>query len=78
MIELTLITLMNTMAPRYCHYKRSGLNDTKATLLAYSEMHEKYKPKEIQNAVRNGIALETVAVAMVATTCPMDAIRDND
>lgn len=78
MIELSLISLLNTMAPRYCHYKASGLSDTKSTLLAYSEMHEKYTPKQIQTAVRGGKSLETVAVAIVATTCPLDAIRKND
>ena len=78
MIELSLITLMNTMAPRYCEYKRSGLNDTKATLLAYSEMHDQYPSKSIRKAVRDGVGLEAIAVAMVATTCPLDAIKDND
>ena len=78
MIELSLITLMNTMAPRYCHYKKSGFDDTKATLLAYSEMHEKYTPKQIQGAVRAGVAIKTVAIAMVATTCPLDALPSNE
>lgn len=75
MIELTLITLLQTMAPRYCHYKKSGFDDTKATLLAYSEMHEKYDGNDIRNAVRNGKGLQQIAVAMVATTCPLEAIK---
>ncbi len=75
MIELTLITLLNTMAPRYCHYKRSGFDDTKSTLLAYSEMHDKYRSVDIRKAVRDGRALKEIAVAMVATTCPMDALK---
>lgn len=75
MIELSLITLLNTMAPRYCHYKKSGFDDTKATLLAYSEMHDKYNSSSIRKAVRDGKALEQIAVAMVATTCPLEAIK---
>ena len=78
MIELTLATLLNTMAPRYCHYKSTGFDDTRATLLAYSEMHEQYSPQEIQGVVRDGRGLSTMAVAIVATTCPIDALRSND
>ena len=75
MIELTLITLLQTMAPRYCHYKKSGFDDTKSTLLAYSEMHDKYRSSDIRKAVRDGRGLKEIAVAMVATTCPMDALK---
>lgn len=78
MIELSLITLLNSMAPRYCDYKRSGLNDTKATLLSYSEMHDKYPSAAIRKAVLNGRGLEAIAVAMVATTCPLEAVKKND
>lgn len=77
MIELSLITLLHTMAPRYCHYKKSGFDDTKATLLAYSEMHDVYSSSSIRKAVRDGKALKQVAIAMVATTCPIDALRKN-
>ena len=75
MIELSLITLLNSMAPRYCDYKKNGFDDTKATLLAYSEMHDKYDSRQIRNAVRNGKALEQIAVAMVVTTCPLQAVK---
>jgi len=75
MIELSLITLLNTMAPRYCHYKKSGFDDTKATLLAYSEMHDKYRPTDIRKVIRSGKGLKEIAVAMVATTCPLDAVK---
>lgn len=78
MIELSLMTLLNTMAPRYCVHKASGLNDTKSTLIAYSEMHDLYDSSEIRRVIRDGVAMEQMAVAMIATTCPLDAIRDND
>jgi len=70
MIELTLVTLLQTMAPRYCHYKKSGFDDTKATLLAYSEMHDQYKPSAIRQVVRDGKGFEAIAIGLVATTCP--------
>ena len=76
MIELTLITLLNSMAPRFCHYKKSGFDTTKATLLAYSEMHDKYKSTDIRKVVRNGKGLQQIAVAMVATTCPVEALKN--
>lgn len=78
MIELSLVTLLNTMAPRYCDYKRSGFDDTKATLLAFSDMHKKYRADDIHKTVRDGKGLKAMAVAMVATTCPLDALKNNE
>ena len=75
MIELTLITLLQTMAPRYCHYKKSGFDDTKSTLLAFSEMHDKYNTSDIRHVVREGKGFEQIAVAIVATTCPQAALQ---
>ena len=75
MIELTLITLLNNMAPRFCHYKKSGFDTTKATLLAYSEMHDKYKPTDIRRVVRDDRGLKEIAVAMAITSCPLDAAK---
>lgn len=78
MIELSLITLLNSMAPRFCEYKKQGFDTTKATLLAYSNMHDKYKSSEIRRVIKNGTGLKQIAVAMVATTCPLDALKNND
>ena len=75
MIELTLIALLDSMAPRFCHYKKSGLDTTKATLLAYSEMHDKYKSSDIRRVVEDGKGLNQIAVAIIATTCPIDALQ---
>lgn len=70
MIELSLLTLLNTMAPRFCEYKSQGMDDTKSTLLAYSDMHEKYPPKAIRKAVSEGRGLKEIAVATVLLNCP--------
>lgn len=75
MIELTLITLLNNMAPRFCYHKKAGLDTTKSTLLAYSEMHDKYNSSDIRRVVKDGRGLQQIAVAMVATTCPIDALQ---
>lgn len=70
MIELSLLTLLNTMAPRFCEYKSRGMDDTKSTLLAYSDMHDKYPPKAIRKAVEKGRGLKEIAIATVLLNCP--------
>ena len=70
MIELSLLTLLNTMAPKFCDYKRLGYDDTKSTLLAYSDMHDKYPAKAIRGAVENGRGIKEIAVATVLLNCP--------
>ena len=70
MIELSLLTLLNTMAPRFCEYKSQGMDDTKATLLAYSDMHDKYSREQIRGAVIDGKGLKEIAVATVLLNCP--------
>ena len=70
MIELSLLTLLNTMAPRFCEYKSQGMDDTKATLLAYSDMHDKYSPKVIRTTVSEGRGLKEIAIATVLLNCP--------
>lgn len=75
MIELSLVTLLTNMAPRFCEYKKQGYDTTKSTLLAYSEMHDKYDSKDIRRVVDKGVGLKEMSVAIVATTCPIDALK---
>ena len=70
MIELSLLTLLNTMAPRFCEYKSQGMDDTKSTLLAYSDMHDKYPSGAIRKAVEDGRGLKEIAIATVLLNCP--------
>ena len=70
MIELSLVTLLNTMAPKFCEYKSQGMDDTKATLLAYSDMHDKYPSQSIRKAVSEGGGLKEIAIATVLLNCP--------
>ena len=74
MIELSLLTLLNTMAPKFCEYKSQGMDDTKSTLLAYSDMHDKYQPKAIRKAVENGRGLKEIAIATVLLNCPGEVL----
>lgn len=74
MIELSLLTLLNTMAPKFCEYKSQGMDDTKSTLLAYSDMHDKYPPKAIRKAVENGRGLKEIAIATVLLNCPGEVL----
>jgi len=74
MIELSLLTLLNTMAPKFCEYKSQGMDDTKATLLAYSDMHDKYPSKSIRKAVSDGRGLKEIAIATVLLNCPGEVL----
>ena len=70
MIELSLLTLLNSMAPKFCEYKSQGTDDIKATLLAYSDMHDKYPSQAIRKAVDRGRGLKEIAIATVLLNCP--------
>ena len=70
MIELSLLTLLNTMAPRFCEYKSQGMDDTKSTLLAYSDMHDKYSNDDIRRAIVDGRGIKEIAIATVLLNCP--------
>jgi len=74
MIELSLVTLLNNMAPKFCDYKSQGLDDAKSTLLAYSDMHDKYPAESIRHAVTNGKGLTEIAVATVLLKCPGEVL----
>ena len=76
MMELSLLTLLNTMAPVYCEYRGQGYDHTKSALLAYSRMHEEYHPQAIQDAIDNGIGIKEIAVATAMIHCPNHVLSD--
>ena len=76
MMELSLLTLLNTMAPVYCEYRGQGYDHTKSALLAYSRMHEEYHPQAIQNAIESGIGIQQVAVATAMIHCPNQVLSE--
>ena len=75
MIELSLVTILNTMAPLFCDYKSQNMDTTKAVLLSFSKVHEKYKPKDIQKVIKDSSGFKEVAILVAATSCPLDAIK---
>lgn len=76
MIELSLLTLLNSMAPEYCSLRSNGYDQTKASLIAYSRMHRRYSPQSIENAIRNGIGLKEIAVATAMIHCPNQVLKN--
>lgn len=70
MVELTLITLLNTVATEFCMYRDQGNDTLKSVLLAYSYANEKYGGTEVRQVIKDSIAIEVTALAAVTTKCP--------
>jgi len=70
MIELSIITLLNTMSGDFCKYKSQGYNTVKSTVMALSVAQDKYGGKAVREAVKSSVGLEALAIGAVATKCP--------
>ena len=70
MIELTLVTLLNSVATEFCAYRDKGNDTLKSVLLAYSYANEKYGGAQVRKVVRESTGIGALAVATVATKCP--------
>jgi len=70
MIELTLITLLNSIATEFCMYRDEGNDTLKSVLLAYSYANEKYGGYEVRKVIKDSVGIEVAALATVATKCP--------
>lgn len=70
MIELTLVTLLNSVATEFCAYRDKGNDTLKSVLLAYSYANEKYGGTHVRKVVRESTGIGALAVATVATKCP--------
>lgn len=70
MVELTLITLLNTVATEFCMYRDKGNDTLKSVLLAYSYVNEKYGGTEVRKVIKDSVGIEVSALAIVATKCP--------
>lgn len=75
MIELSLISLLNSMSPKFCEYKSQNMDTTTAVLLSFSEMHNKYEADDIQKVIRNSFAVKETAVLIALANCPIDAVK---
>ena len=70
MVELTLITLLNSIATEFCMYRDEGNDTLKSVLLAYSYANEKYGGTEVRKVIKDSVGIEAAALAAVVTKCP--------
>lgn len=70
MIELTLVTLLNSIATEFCMYRDKGNDTLKSVLLAYSYANEKYGGSKVRKVIKDSVGIEVAALAAVATKCP--------
>ena len=70
MIELTLVTLLNSVSSDFCKYRGEGNDSYKSLLLSYSDASDKFGTKEVKKVVEESTNLTIAAVAMAVTKCP--------
>ncbi len=70
MIELTLVTLLNFVADRFCEYRSQGSDTYKSVLLAYSDASGKYGVNSVKQVIKDAEALNFSAVATALLKCP--------
>lgn len=70
MIELTLITLLNSVSTDFCNYRNKDNDVLKSVLLAYTDANSKYGSKNVKKVVQESNNIKIAAIAMVITKCP--------
>ena len=70
MIELTLLTLLNSVGDNFCKYRSEGNDSYKSLLLSYSDASEKYGVKQVKEVINKSSNLSIAAVAIAVTKCP--------
>ena len=70
MAELTLLTLLNTVAVDFCANRAKGMDTLRAVLVSYSKANDKYGGSNVRRVVSTSPAIEASAIAIVATKCP--------
>jgi len=70
MIELTLITLLNSVATDFCKYREKDYDVLKSVLLAYTDVNKKYGSMEVKKVIENSENIKVIAIATVVTKCP--------
>tara|TARA_Y100001968_G_scaffold305589_1_gene321587 strand:- start:1327 stop:1548 length:222 start_codon:yes stop_codon:yes gene_type:complete len=70
MIELTLMTLLNTVGDNFCRYRSEGNDTYKSLLLSYSDASEKFGTPEVKEVIEKSSNLTIAAVAVAVTKCP--------
>tara|TARA_Y100000589_G_scaffold302124_1_gene313470 strand:- start:338 stop:562 length:225 start_codon:yes stop_codon:yes gene_type:complete len=70
MVELSLITLLNTVGNNFCEYRDSGYDIYKSLLLAYSDASYELGPLKVKSVIEKSDNLNVAAIAVVAVKCP--------
>jgi len=70
MIELTLVTLLETMSVDFCEYKSAENGTYKSLLLAYSNASEKYGIDTVRSVIESSEDLRKAAFEAAVKQCP--------
>ncbi len=70
MIELTLVTLLETMSVDFCEYKAEGNGTYKSLLLSYSNASEKYGIDKVKSVIESSENLKKTAAEVFLKRCP--------
>jgi hypothetical protein len=70
MIELTLMTLLNSVAIDFCKYRNQDNDVLKSVLLAYTDANQKYGSMNVKKVVEESNNIKILAIATVVTKCP--------
>ena len=70
MLELTLSTLLSTVAVDFCKYRNEGKEILQSVLLAYSAANDQYGGDNVRKVISTSSNIEVQAVAQVVTKCP--------
>lgn len=70
MIELTLLTLLNSVATDFCSYRTKDHDVLKSVLLAYTDANTKYGTANVKKVIGSSSNIKIAAIATVLTKCP--------
>jgi len=70
MVELTLLTLLNTVASDFCVHRSRGTDTLKSVLFAYSRANDLYGGSNVRRVISNSPGIEAAAIAVVVSKCP--------
>ena len=75
MIELTLLTLLNSVGDNFCKYRDLGHDNYKSLLLSYSDASNKFGPLEVIEVIEKSDKFKVTAVAIAAIKCPQPIVK---
>jgi len=70
MVELTLATLLGTVAGDFCKLRNEGSPVLESVLIAYSKANDQYGGENVRRVIKGSFGLEAQAISSVVTKCP--------